>query len=189
MQLPVNPVGTGRTVTVDPCNAPVVTVALTVGTGPATVKLHVIVDVSPLFHVTNTVPDALPVSPPNPTVAQPNVPVPENVPLPPVYGTPVIADVHGVSDEAEVPSASVPPIFTDREASVTPGEKVSVAADGQVRSTGAAKAVCRAPMTAEATNVASSTLRAFRLIRTSPPVMFPLRASPTASKIRRRRQN
>ena len=143
--MPVNPVGTGITVTIDPCKAPLVTVALTRGTAPETLKDQPIVDVSPLFHVTWTVPLALPVSPVRPIERQPNVPVPEKTPVPPVYGTPVSTDEHGVNGEAEVPSASVPVICTVCEPSVTPGVKLSVAALGQMRSTGAATAACPAP--------------------------------------------
>jgi hypothetical protein len=48
-QLPVKPVGSDTTTTLDPCRAPPVTLGLTMGAAPATVKLQRIVDVAEIL--------------------------------------------------------------------------------------------------------------------------------------------
>lgn len=55
-QLPVRPVGPGATRMVDPCIAPLVMLAVTVGTTATIVAAHVMVDESPLFQMIGSVP-------------------------------------------------------------------------------------------------------------------------------------
>ncbi len=103
MQLPVSPVGTPASATLDPCNAPLVTVASMLVTSPPTVTLQLIVDVSPVFHVDCTVPLALASTPLTPAATHASMPVPDTGPVAPVYGTPVSSDEHGVNGEAARP--------------------------------------------------------------------------------------
>ena len=168
MQLPVRPVGSGATTSVDPANAPLVTLAVTVGTTATSVALHVIVEVSPLFQVIGSVPLAFPASPPGPRRVQPSVPVPATLPVAPKYGTPVSTDEQGVAEEIAVPAEAVPVICTGCESSVSPGLKLIVADNGQMRSTGVADAAAPEPTTGSATIVATNARSTSRLMAHSP---------------------
>jgi hypothetical protein len=167
-QLPVKPVGMGGViVTVEPCMAPLLTLALNTNTGPgAAVRSAVSVDVSPLFHVMGTTRWVLPIRPPRPTFTQPRTPLPVIVAVPEVYGVPVSTDEHGIPI---VPNDTEPPAVCAEGSRPTPGDEVAVRDTGQTKSTGVAEANCAPASIATAITVIALNTR---------PVLVPMLHAP-----------